>query len=161
MAFAESYLGRLRALVGSRLLLVPGTRIIIERDDSRVLLQLRSDFGVWGIPGGGPEEGESIGEAIVREVLEETGLTIRDPQPFGYACNPGVETVQFPNGDCCQFFSLMFFTHRFEGILKIDDGESLALDWFDPHHLPEMLPNMRRSVEAYLQFKATGVFQLI
>ena len=90
--FADSYVGRLRALVGHQILLMPGSRIVIEQDDGKILLQLRSDFGVWGLPGGMPEPGESITETIVREVLEETGFTISSCQPFGFGSDPGRET---------------------------------------------------------------------
>ncbi|QFU16030.1 NUDIX domain-containing protein [Microvirga thermotolerans] len=160
-SFHESYLGRLRGVVGDRLLLMPGSRIVIEGEGGRVLLQRRSDFGVWGIPGGVPEEGEGIVDAIVRETREETGLTVLDPRPFGYACHPDFETIRYPNGHVCQYFSLMFCATSFEGALGGSDGESLELAWFAPESLPSMLPNMRRSVEAYVRFKTTGAFQMI
>ena len=50
--FGNSYVGQLRKLVGSRLLLVPGARIVIENSSREILLQKRSDFGLWGLPGG-------------------------------------------------------------------------------------------------------------
>ena len=74
--FADSYVGQLRLLVCSRILLMPGARIVIEDTDERVLLQLRSDFDIWGLPGGMPEPGESVKQAIEREVFEETGLRV-------------------------------------------------------------------------------------
>jgi 8-oxo-dGTP pyrophosphatase MutT (NUDIX family) len=160
-SFHESYLGRLRGMVGDRLLLVPGARIVIEREDGKVLLQRRSDFGIWGIPGGTPEEGEDMRDVIVREVREETGLFVKDPRPFGYACNPAFETIRYPNGHVCQYFSIMFCATTYEGELGRSDRESLALDWFEPGELPAMLPNMKRSVEAYARFRQCGEFQMI
>jgi 8-oxo-dGTP pyrophosphatase MutT (NUDIX family) len=148
-------------MVGDRLLLVPGARIVIEREDGKVLLQRRSDFGIWGIPGGIPEEGEDIRDVIVREAREETGLIVKDPKPFGYACDPAFETIRYPNGHVCQYFSIMFCTTSYEGELGGSDGESLALEWFAPEELPVMLPNMKRSIEAYARFRATGEFQMI
>ena len=41
-----------------------------------------------------------------------------------------------------------------------DDDETLQLDWFHPTELPDMLANMRRSVEVFLEFKRTGEFQI-
>ncbi len=159
--FAASHLGQIRALVGSRLLLVPGARIVIENPSGQVLLQLRSDFGVWGLPGGNAEPGESLEAVIVREVLEETGLVVDTPLPFGFASNPDLETVRFPNGDQCQFFVLNFWTRTYRGSLKQMDAESLALDWHDPSALPAMLPNMAASLRAYAAFRETGAFQQI
>ncbi|HXG36917.1 MAG TPA: NUDIX hydrolase [Dehalococcoidia bacterium] len=37
----------------------------------------RSKEGIWGLPKGTPDEGESLEEAAVREVTEETGLQVR------------------------------------------------------------------------------------
>jgi ADP-ribose pyrophosphatase YjhB (NUDIX family) len=159
--FAESYLGQLRALVGSRMLLVAGARVVLENQYGEVLLQQRSDFGVWGLPGGNAEIGEDLEMVAVRETLEETGLTVSNLKPFGFSSDPVYETHRFPNGDQCQFFVLNFYSRDFSGGLRFLDGESLALKWYSKRDLPEMLPNMRRSVEAYKRFQDTSVFQTI
>lgn len=159
--FSESYLGRLRQAVGSRLLLVPGARIVVEDAHGRVLLQHRADFRIWGLPGGGAEEGEDIQTTIVRELLEETGVTAHDIQPFGFGCDPAFETLTFSNGDRSQCFVMMFFTRHYSGTPHPVDGESLALDWFDPAALPDTLGSTRRSLEAYARFQRTGAFQII
>ncbi|MDX8532458.1 NUDIX domain-containing protein [Mesorhizobium sp. VK25A] len=161
MAFADSYVGQLRALVGNRLVLMPGARIVIERADGRILLQKRTDFGLWAVPGGNAEEGEDLETLIAREVVEETGLIVTEIEPFGFACNPQYETVQFQNGDRSQYFSLMFYSRSFEGEPAVTDEESSAVGWFAPDGLPDVLPNTARSVKAYLRFKATGIFQMI
>ena len=159
--FKDSHLGKLRAIVGSQLLLVPGARIIIEDAAGKILLQKRSDFGIWGLPGGNTEPDEDMSESIIREVFEETGLTIENATPFGFGSNPDIETVQFPNGDRCQFFTLNFYTKTYAGNLAMLDGESLALEWFAINALPELMPNMKASIESYEKFCATGVFQMI
>ncbi len=159
--FSESYLGRLREVIGNRLVLMPGCRIVIENTVGQVLLEQRSDFRVWGLPGGAPDPGESIESAMIREVAEETGLQVKDVHPFGYASDPAHETWTYPNGHQCQYFTLMFYTRSFSGELAALDGEALQLGWFALDALPEMLPNMRRAVEAYRRFRESGEFQMI
>lgn len=159
--FSSTYLGRLRQLIGDRLVLMPGARIVIRDAEGRILLQHRTDFGLWGLPGGNAEDGESLTSIIVREVEEEVGLKIQPPQPFGCASDPAFETITYPNGDQCQFFVMLFFTDVFQGVPRVADDESRAVGWFDLKALPEMLPNMRRTVEAYRAFQANGSFQMI
>ena len=81
--------------------------------------------------------------------------------PFGFGCNPDIETVTFPNGDACQFFVLNYFTRKFSGNLATLDEERLALRWFAPNNLPTMLPNMKASIRAYAAYRSTAEFQMI
>jgi 8-oxo-dGTP pyrophosphatase MutT (NUDIX family) len=159
--FASSYLGRLRALVGERLLLVPGMRIVVERADGAVLLQLRSDYRLWGLPGGVPDEGEGADSTVVRETREETGLTVLDPSPFGFASDPEHEVWTYPNGDRCHYFTLLYSARRFTGELIGGNDESLQVGWFGPEDWPPLMPVMRRTLEAYARFRTTGAFQMI
>jgi 8-oxo-dGTP pyrophosphatase MutT (NUDIX family) len=160
-SFSESYLGQLRALVGHRLLLVPGARVVLENHREEILLQQRSDFGLWGLPGGNAEPGESLETVAIREVLEETGLIVTNLKPFGFGCDPTIESHTFPNGDQCQFFVMNYYSRNFCGELHSSDDESLALQWHPKRQPPDMLPNMHRSLEAYERFLQSGSFQMI
>ena len=159
--FADSYLGQLRKVIGSRLVLMPGTRIVIEDDAGRVLLDFRRDFWGWALPGGACEPDEDAATTIVREVLEESGLSLGEITPFGFASDPRWETTTFPNGDVCHNFSLMFAFRSFSGTPQPLDGELLEYRWCDPNDLPEMIVNHRRSIEAWQRWKAGAGFQLI
>lgn len=159
--FSESYVGRLRQSVGSRLLLIPSARLVIENEAGHILLQHRRDFDVWGLPGGNAEVGEDLQGLIVREAFEETGLTVSDVKPYGFANDPAHETIEFPNGHVSQYFAMLFYTRSFFGHPQAADDESHEVSWFSPAYLPQMAPNHARSVEAYYRFVATGEFQFV
>lgn len=162
MPFYQSYLGKLRQVVGARPILIPGARIVLHDRQGRVLLELRKDFRRWGLPGGNGELGEDMTTTMIREVFEETGLRIKRPVPFGLATDPKHETITFPNGDVTQNFSLLFHAPKPRGRLKFDPNEALELGWFAPDALPKgIMPNCLRTLRAYWRFKKSGKFQMI
>lgn len=60
----------------------------LVRNGDRILLVQRARpplQGCWGLPGGGVELGETVEEAVVREVREETGLQVEVSRFLGYA----------------------------------------------------------------------------
>jgi len=162
MNFADSYLGKLRKIVGTRLILIPGARIVVHDRLGRVLLELRKDFRRWGLLGGHQELGDSSAETAVREVFEETGLTITRPAVFGIASDPKHETIRFPNGDRTQSVSILFHARKPRGTPKFDPRETLELGWFALDELPAgLMPNSARTLKAFQRYRRTGKFQMI
>jgi nucleoside triphosphatase len=53
--------------------------------------------GEWGLPGGGIETGETVGEALRREILEEVGLSLELAEPLFFTDGTYVKT--FPGGE--------------------------------------------------------------
>lgn len=104
----------------------------------RVLLMKRSDNGYWALPGGGVEPGESVTEALVREVEEETGLQVRPVHLIGVYSNPHV-MLRYADGHTCQPVSLTFRC-ELEGGTACATEEALAVEWFAPDALPALLP---------------------
>lgn len=76
-------------------------------DGERLLLTRRSDNGEWCMPGGGVDPGERPAEAAVREVLEETGLSVRVTGLVGVYSNPDVVVV-YPDGNRVQILGIAF-----------------------------------------------------
>jgi ADP-ribose pyrophosphatase YjhB (NUDIX family) len=121
----------------------PGVSAVIFDRRGRLLLQQRSDGGKWGLPGGAVEIGESVADAIVREVKEETGLTVRPRRIVGVYSDPAWQVVKYPDGNIWHYVSVCFECARLSGELTTCD-ETLALEYFPLGRLPgTLLPNHR------------------
>lgn len=81
---------------------------IIQDRKGRILLQRRSDYGDWGLPGGGMEPGETVEATMRREVLEETGLEVGECA--FYAVYSG-ERMQYTYPDGNEVVFVMFLFH--------------------------------------------------
>jgi 8-oxo-dGTP pyrophosphatase MutT (NUDIX family) len=139
---------------------MPGARLILSRADDTILLQKRSDFGKWGLIAGSPEEGESLTDTIVREAMEEAGIKIQGPVPFGFSSNPMLEMITYPNEDRCQFFALMYACNKFIGEPSVTDDESTDVQWFDIESLPDnCMPSVEPTIAAFCRWQQTGQFQ--
>jgi 8-oxo-dGTP pyrophosphatase MutT (NUDIX family) len=123
--------------------IVPSVAAIIFDDAGRVLLQQRGDNGYWGLPGGSVELGETVAEAVVREVAEETGYTVEIVRLVGVYSDPRHTVVRYADGNAVQYVSSLFECRITGGDPLLSD-ETLALDWFAPDDLPaEFVPNHR------------------
>jgi len=86
--------------------------------DGNILVQNRTDPDWPGLcfPGGHVEPGESFVESVIREVWEETGLTIENPILCG--------TKQFQTDDNERYVVLFYKTDCFSGELRSsEEGE--------------------------------------
>ena len=162
-SFADSYLGRLRAVIGPRPVLMPGARVIVEDGDGRVLLIRRGDMKLWGWPAGSAELGQSIEQTARQELLEEAGLTAHRLVPVGFSSHPADDRILYPNGDVLHAFAMIFHCTEWAGTPRPDGSESLDVRWFAQDALPDdRTLAVGRSLGALQRYKAAGgVFQLI
>lgn len=105
-------------------------------DEDRVLLAHRRDIDWWNLPGGGMEYGETVEEALKREVLEETGLLVEVEQLVGVYSKPQKQEV------------VLSFRCRQVGGVLTETEESRECRYFSPDHLPlNTLPKHRQRVQ--------------
>jgi ADP-ribose pyrophosphatase YjhB (NUDIX family) len=116
--------------------------VIFDRR-GRLLLQQRSDGEQWGLPGGSVEIGESVHDAVIREVREETGLHVTVRRLVGVYSDPALQVVRYPDGNVWHYVSVCFECAVRGGELTTCD-ETLALRYVSPARLPAtLLPNHR------------------
>ncbi len=121
----------------------PSVSAVIFGVRGRLLLQQRSDGGQWGLPGGSVEIGESVSAAVVREVREETGLTVTLKRLVGVYSEPALQVVRYPDGNVWHYVNVCFECAARSGELTTCD-ETLDLRYFPVGRLPAtLLPNHR------------------
>ena len=140
------YIEDLRKLIGHKRIVLNGSLVIIENKDGKILMQKRTyPKGKWGLPGGLMELGESTVETAVREVREETNLTVEYLKLLGVYSGKD-HLCKAENGDEWYVVVTAYTTKDFSGTLMINDGESEALEWFCPEEIPKNIPSTHRLV---------------
>ena len=100
------------------------TNMCLICDGNKVLVQEKAGTNGLVFPGGHVEEGESLLESVVREMKEETGLTIENPKVCGFK-----DWIQ---EDGTRYIVLLYKTHKFTGELKSsDEGRVFWIDRAD------------------------------
>jgi len=121
----------------------PAVSAVIFDRRGRLLLQQRSDGGQWGLPGGSVEIGESVRDAVAREVREETGLIVAVRRLVGVYSVPSLQLVRYPDGNVWHYVSVSFECAVRGGSLATCD-ETLALEYFPLRRLPPTLLDHHR-----------------
>jgi ADP-ribose pyrophosphatase YjhB (NUDIX family) len=113
-----------------------GVAVLVEDAAGAVLLELRRDCGLWGVPGGRVEAGESVAVAAIRETREETGFEVSLTGLQGVYSEPKDRIVTYDdNGDVRHLVDIVFTARIVQGRLACSP-ESLRLEFFPKDRLP-------------------------
>jgi 8-oxo-dGTP diphosphatase len=125
-----------------------GVFALIFNNEKQILLGHRRDIDWWNLPGGGMESGETVDEALCREVREETGLEVKVERLIGVYSKPQKQEVV-----------LTFLCQVIGGTLQSTE-ETLESRFFTPDALPgNTLPKHRQRIEDALLNQQSAIIR--
>ncbi len=134
-----------------------GVGVLVLNTRGEVLLERRSDCGLWGLPGGRVEPGESVADTARREVREEAGIEVEIEGLFGVYSVPGTRILRYPdNGDMRHLIDIVLVARAGQGALALS-MESDEMRYFPPHGLPpegEIIPPAREPLRDFAAGRA-------
>jgi ADP-ribose pyrophosphatase YjhB (NUDIX family) len=103
----------------------------VVRDGKILLIQERAD-GKWAMPGGWADLGDSPATVAEREVWEESGFRVKAEKVVAVIDANRIEPMEFYHA-----YKLVFLCRFLDGEPRTSH-ETLAVDFFDPNHLPPL-----------------------
>lgn len=134
--------------------IVPAVSAIVTDSEGRILLILRTDNGYWSIPGGGVKPGESVKDAVAREVKEETGIDCEATGLVGIYSDPN-HIAAYDDGEVRQEFSICFITRNLGGTIQTS-SESAKVGFVaaEAVHRLKIHPSIRLRIQHYHEGRA-------
>jgi ADP-ribose pyrophosphatase YjhB (NUDIX family) len=127
--------------------IVVAVTAFIQDAAGRLLMIRRTDNDLYAVPGGAQEVGETIAQTVVREVREETGITVDVTGLIGVYSDPA-HVIAFSDGEVRQEFSICFRARPIEGKPRTS-SESKEVLWVEPARLADL--NVHPSIRLRIQ----------
>ena len=133
--------------------------LIFDQGRKKVLLTQRADNGLWCLPGGGMDPGESAEETCIRETLEETGLHVRVTRLVGVYTSPNI-MIRYADGNRTQPVTFSFEAEIVGGELGLSD-ETTAYGYYSVDDLDaiDLWPHHRQRIQDAVENRQPAFFR--
>lgn len=125
----------------------------IYKEDEKKILMVNNKGEGWSLPGGAVEQEETLEQAVIREVKEETNLTIEAGEVIA------VNEAMFKEKGHHALF-ITFKAKVIEGEISIIDKDEISkVEWVDIQRANELMPYYPNGVDSLLQASSPYIFQ--
>jgi ADP-ribose pyrophosphatase YjhB (NUDIX family) len=118
--------------------------VLVFNEKGEVLLALRRDNGLWCIPGGHMDLGETLAQACLRELYEETGLKADLLHLVGVYSNPK-DSLHIAQGPEWHTVRVSFLCKIVGGEIRPSE-ETSEIRYFDVGRLPPLITDHARRI---------------
>lgn len=125
---------------------------LIFNNEGKILAILRRnkpDAGNYNLVGGRMDDGETVAQAVIREIKEEVGLSVYEKDVEVVSAIHRLINNEEPKWNSIEFVVII---KRFEGVAQNLEPEFCErLDWLDADNLPENItPYAKIAIDNYL-----------
>lgn len=139
----KPYYPILREKIGTDRIILPGTTGVIFNEAGHILAVHDKLRDIWDIPAGLSDIGETTSGTVVRELKEETGLTVKPVRNLGVYSNPSLSHAELENGHKAHWIDLILECEIVDGTptpdnVEIDDIQYMSIERLlaEPHITP-------------------------
>jgi ADP-ribose pyrophosphatase YjhB (NUDIX family) len=138
--------------------IVVAVSAFVQDERGRLLMIRRTDNDLYSIPGGAQDVGETIGQAVIREVKEETGIDVEPTGIIGVYSDPK-HVIAYTDGEVRQQFSICFRARPVGGGLRTSN-ESSEVHWVSREDLDALNihPSIRLRIDHGFEVRSTPYF---
>jgi len=131
--------------------IVPSVNVVVLNRAGEFLLIRRTDNGNWALPGGAMDPGESMTQAAVREVEEETGVVCEVTGLVGVYTSPK-HVIHYTSDDEVRQECSLVYTARAVGGAPRTSDESSDVRWVNGDDVDDyrIHPSMRLRIDHFL-----------
>lgn len=127
-----------------------GCDVFITNKEKEVLLIKRADNGLWAMPGGCNDLGETPSECAIRECKEETGFEVKLLGLIGVWSSINYEYVHYPWKE--NEFVHLVFKGEIIGGKSSTSSETEEIGWFKERKLPPLSDGHERRIRYGFEF---------
>lgn len=132
----------MKPILSAQIVLIKGNEVLLVKHGEAA----GHLTGVYGLPGGKPIEGEEMIQTIIRELKEETGLSVSAQDLREYEGNRYTADIKRKSGETKRYTMRVFYTTEYTGDLK--GSRETTPEWvpFKNLDMDGVLPNVKKAV---------------